>query len=215
MFSCAAILLASFANFTGDHVPLLVDANLISTWPLIKDMKKAFLGASKRMRGDKSKSKSTLDDRKEGSVTSSKDQLNGIVQEVEVLEVNIKMREQAKDQNDDARTVVSVASGVMPSLPKEERKRRKRTVHAPVAPSEIVTIRNGDEDIRMSRSEKKKSSSVEKGKMTSDVKVSRAATKRKLPSDYSSSIVVQIIDSPKQQRHSSIISRCYELVFCA
>jgi hypothetical protein len=57
-----------------------------------------------------------------------------------------------------------------------------------------------------------------KGKITGEGKTQskrpRVAVKRKLPSDYTTSIVVQINNIPRQQRHSNIITRCYEMVFC-
>lgn len=176
-------------------------------------MKKALLGASKRLRGEKSRNKSSSDEKRNGSESSAKENPDGIV-----AEVSVRIKEQTKDHADEG-IAVSVASGAVPSSTKEERKRRHKTAHAPTTPSESVT-RNGDEDVRMTRAERAlQKSTSEKVKVTGEGKMQskrpRVSIKRKLPSDYTTSIVVQIINTPKEQRHSNIISRCYELVFCA
>jgi hypothetical protein len=175
-------------------------------------MKKALLGASKRMRGEKSRNKSSLDEKKNGSVSSSKENSDGIV-----LEEAVRIKDQTKDQADE--DIAVVTSSVVPSLTREERKRRHKTSHAPTTPSETIA-RNGDDDVRILRAEKALQKNTSgKGKITGEGRTQskrpRVAVKRKLPSDYTTSIVVQIVDSPKQQRHSNIITRCYELVFCA
>jgi hypothetical protein len=172
-------------------------------------MKKALLVASKRMRGERSRNKSSLDDKKNGSVSSSKENSDGVVPEEPV-----RMKEPTKIQADEA----VVTSGVVPSLTREERKRRHKTVHAPITHSEAIA-RNGDEDVRMSRAEKALQKNMSgKGKIIGEGRTQskrpRVAVKRTLPSDYTTSIVVQINNIPRQQRHSNIITRCYEMVFC-
>lgn len=175
-------------------------------------MKKALLGASKRMRGEKSKNKSSSDEKKSASVSSAKENSDGIFPEV-----TVRVKEQTKDHADEG-IAVSVTTGAVPSSTREERKRRHKTAHAPTTPSDNMT-RNGDEDVKMSRAERalqKSTSEIVKipGERKSKSKRSQVAIKSKLPMDYTTSIVVQIINTPKEQRQSNIITRCYALVFC-
>jgi hypothetical protein len=208
-----ATLVARYAaNFTGDQsYIIIIGCKHLSCDTYLQTatvMKKALLGASKRMRGEKSKNKSSSDEKKSASVSSAKENSDGIFPEVSV---------RVKDHADEG-IAVSVTTGAVPSSTREERKRRHKTAHAPTTPSDNIT-RNGDEDVKMSRAERAlQKSTSEKvkipGERKSKSKRPQVAIKSKLPIDYTTSIVVQIINTPKEQRQSNIITRCYALVFC-
>ena len=194
-------------------------------------MKRALFGRSThKMRGEKSRSK--LIEETDDAMTSAKESsIMSIQEDSSVSEFAMGMRGQSVDGSVISRQEAdNLRSKTLPAnsnstIVKDEHKKKKRSSQTSVTLSELTDVKKFEEDSLVPKVAKatKKSSSREKQKVPKSVKSEISgkfailpAAKGRLPSDYNTSIVVEImLNPPKRYGAQSFMSHWYDLVICA
>ena len=195
-------------------------------------MKRALFGrSSHKVRGEKSRNR-LAEEIEEDAMTSAKaSSCRSVQEDSSVIDFVMAARGQSVDgsvisrqeaENLRAKTL-PVSSA--PTITKDDHKKKKRSSQTSATLSEGAETKKFDEESQVPKAAKvtKKSSSREKNKTSKSAKgeiggkfAILPAIKGKVPSDYNTSIVVEImLHPPKKYGTQSIMSHWYDLVVCA